>query len=445
MPVAESPSYHGYDVADYKAIEKDYGTADDFRALMAAAHARGIDVIVDLVLNHTSIDHPWFQDSRTPGSKHDDWYVWSDQKPPFARSRRPARLAQGWRPLVLRLLLGEHAGPEPQEPGRHGRPGRRRPLLAGRPGRGRLPSRCGPSSDRGWQDPPEHARDVRLAGRIPRPGPRRQARRSRPGRGSGTRRSSPPGTSARARWTWTSSSTSPTRCPARSDRTTPGRTARPRPRSRPATRPTDTAPSCPTTTRTGSSPSSAAIAAAARLAATLLFTSPGVPFVYYGEEIGLTGAKPDERIRTPMRWDAHGPGRRLQHRDAVGAPQRRSRDDERGRRVGRSARRCSRPIDPSSSCGPRTRPSRTVIGPLWRPPTAASTRTFARPTGKPILVVANLGDGPIAGPTLTLKAGPLCGVQTAVALLGDHAVRPPVIDFDRWVHRLRSGRSTRSR
>ena len=58
MPVAESPSYHGYDVTDYEAIEKDYGTADDFRALMTAAHARGINVIVDLVLNHTSIDHP---------------------------------------------------------------------------------------------------------------------------------------------------------------------------------------------------------------------------------------------------------------------------------------------------------------------------------------------------------------------------------------------------
>ena len=78
MPVAESPSYHGYDVTDYTAIEPDYGTADDFQALMAAAHERGIEVIVDLVLNHTSVEHPWFQDARTPGSAHDDWYVWSD-------------------------------------------------------------------------------------------------------------------------------------------------------------------------------------------------------------------------------------------------------------------------------------------------------------------------------------------------------------------------------
>ena len=54
MPIAESPSYHGYDVTDYRAIEPDYGTTDDFMAFIAAAHERGIAVIVDLVLNHTS-------------------------------------------------------------------------------------------------------------------------------------------------------------------------------------------------------------------------------------------------------------------------------------------------------------------------------------------------------------------------------------------------------
>ena len=48
MPIAESPSYHGYDVTDYRRVEPDYGTAEDFHALMAAAHERGIAVIVDL-------------------------------------------------------------------------------------------------------------------------------------------------------------------------------------------------------------------------------------------------------------------------------------------------------------------------------------------------------------------------------------------------------------
>jgi alpha-amylase len=75
MPIAESPSYHGYDVTNYRAVEPDYGTAEDLRAFLDAAHERGIKVIVDLVLNHSSIDHPWFKDARTPGSEHDDWYV----------------------------------------------------------------------------------------------------------------------------------------------------------------------------------------------------------------------------------------------------------------------------------------------------------------------------------------------------------------------------------
>ena len=54
MPIMQSPSYHGYDVTDYQTVEEDYGTTEDFRELMAAAHERGIAVIVDFVANHTS-------------------------------------------------------------------------------------------------------------------------------------------------------------------------------------------------------------------------------------------------------------------------------------------------------------------------------------------------------------------------------------------------------
>ena len=83
MPVAESPSDHGYDVTDYRTIESDYGTNDDFRAFMTAAHERGIGVVVDFVVNHTSVQHPWFVDARTSGSAHDPWYVWSAPPAPF--------------------------------------------------------------------------------------------------------------------------------------------------------------------------------------------------------------------------------------------------------------------------------------------------------------------------------------------------------------------------
>src|SRR5688500_8778135 len=58
MPLHPSPSYHGYDVTDYRSVNPDYGTPADFRAFLAAAQARDMDVILDLVVNHTSSAHP---------------------------------------------------------------------------------------------------------------------------------------------------------------------------------------------------------------------------------------------------------------------------------------------------------------------------------------------------------------------------------------------------
>lgn len=78
MPVAQSPSYHGYDVADYYTIESDYGTNDDFKRFMAEAHRRGIRVLVDMVLNHASSDHPSFQAAvRDTASPYRGWYRFS--------------------------------------------------------------------------------------------------------------------------------------------------------------------------------------------------------------------------------------------------------------------------------------------------------------------------------------------------------------------------------
>ncbi len=78
MPVAQSPSYHGYDVTDYYTIEEDYGSNEDFKRLVNEAHQRDIKVIVDLVLNHTSNQHPWFLASASgPESDKRNWYIWS--------------------------------------------------------------------------------------------------------------------------------------------------------------------------------------------------------------------------------------------------------------------------------------------------------------------------------------------------------------------------------
>lgn len=70
----------GYDIADYKSINPIYGTLDDFQAFLDAAHDRGIRVIIELIVNHTSDQHPWFQRARKApsGSKERDFYVWSD-------------------------------------------------------------------------------------------------------------------------------------------------------------------------------------------------------------------------------------------------------------------------------------------------------------------------------------------------------------------------------
>ncbi|MBK8903995.1 MAG: alpha-amylase [Anaerolineaceae bacterium] len=83
MPIMVSPSYHGYDVVDYFQVDPDYGTNEDFLRLMDEAHARGIRVIVDLVMNHTSTQHPWFIESKDPASDKRDWYVWEEESPNF--------------------------------------------------------------------------------------------------------------------------------------------------------------------------------------------------------------------------------------------------------------------------------------------------------------------------------------------------------------------------
>lgn len=81
MPMMESPSYHGYDVSDYYAIEPDYGSMEDFEEFLDEAHSRGIKVIIDLVLNHSSNEHPWFTQSANSQNQYRDWYVWRDNNP----------------------------------------------------------------------------------------------------------------------------------------------------------------------------------------------------------------------------------------------------------------------------------------------------------------------------------------------------------------------------
>jgi maltose alpha-D-glucosyltransferase / alpha-amylase len=89
MPIFPSPLRDdGYDIADYRGIAPPFGTLDDLRALISAAHARGIRIIMDLVLNHTSDEHPWFKAAREDrDSPYRDYYVWSDTNKKFSDAR----------------------------------------------------------------------------------------------------------------------------------------------------------------------------------------------------------------------------------------------------------------------------------------------------------------------------------------------------------------------
>jgi maltose alpha-D-glucosyltransferase / alpha-amylase len=88
LPFYESPLRDGgYDISDFMTVLPEYGNVDDVHELLEAAHARNIRVIADMVMNHTSDQHPWFQESRQPGSAKRDWYVWSETDERYTDAR----------------------------------------------------------------------------------------------------------------------------------------------------------------------------------------------------------------------------------------------------------------------------------------------------------------------------------------------------------------------
>ena len=303
MPVAQSPSYHGYDVTDYYRIERDYGTNEDFKRLIAESHRRGIRVLVDMVLNHASSEHPFFQAAlRDPASPYRAWFRWSPTRPtelnPWGQSnwhKSPVRdewfygffwsgmpdLNYTHRPVleeakkVARFWLEEmnvdgfrlDAIPYlVEEPGRiHHSPGTHAVLREYAAFvRSVKPEAftVGEVSDNSNALPAYYpdqldshfafevadsliasVRRGSAAGLLP---PILRLQRELP-----------------------------------DDRWSPFLRNHDQPRTR---------------TELGGD------MAKARLASFILLTLPGVPFVYYGEEIGMVGAKPDERLRTPMQW-----------------------------------------------------------------------------------------------------------------------------------------------
>ena len=95
-PINPSPSYHKYDVVDYYDIDSRFGTIQDFMTLVETLNDNGVDVLMDLVINHTSYQHPWFEASRDPEhedhEKYKDYYVWND----FSENEEDYSTQTGW-------------------------------------------------------------------------------------------------------------------------------------------------------------------------------------------------------------------------------------------------------------------------------------------------------------------------------------------------------------
>ncbi|HWX66858.1 MAG TPA: alpha-amylase family glycosyl hydrolase [Rhodanobacter sp.] len=111
MPINPSPSYHGYDITDYYGINPQYGTMNDFQRLLDEAHKRHIKVIIDLVINHTSDQHPWFKAARDPASSYHDWYNWAG--PHTNLQEQDAAGPQAWHAIGTAHYLGDFSGAMP--------------------------------------------------------------------------------------------------------------------------------------------------------------------------------------------------------------------------------------------------------------------------------------------------------------------------------------------
>jgi glycosidase len=307
MPVAESPSYHGYDVTDYTAVEPDYGNLASFKALVAAAHERGMKVVIDFEANHTSSQHPWFLDALHDGA-HRDWYVWSDTDPGWPN---PIGAGDPWRPSERSFYYALFWEGMPDLNLRNPKVTTELQKVA-----------------RTWLDLGVDGFRIDAARHLIEDGPDQQV--------------NTPETHA-----WLSAfrddvhATDPDALVvgevADAERTSAGYTTD---GSLDMSFDFEIGPAIANAVSHGDAGSllisEAGIgkaypkggagtflsnhdqprimtqlrgdATAAKLAAGTLLTAPGTPFIYYGEELGMTGAKPDEQIRTPYPWTAAGPG-----------------------------------------------------------------------------------------------------------------------------------------
>jgi alpha-amylase len=309
LPIHPSPSYHGYDVTDYRGVHPDYGTLEEFRELLAECRKRGIRVIIDLVLNHCSSRHPWFIEAQRPGSEKGEWFVWSATNP-------------GWRGAWNQVVWHRLRTPTPGGPGPFYY-GVFSPTMPDLNYRSEAVSAEMLDVARFWLE------EVGVDGFrldavkfLVENGPRVE---DQPETHAWLRRFRQVCRAARPDVFTVGEVWSPTEkvaayvgdqldacfefdlASAIISAVNAGRAtglAAALEKTRRLMRPSQTATFLTNHDQERAMTQLGGDSARARLAASILLTIPGVPFIYYGEEIGMVGRKPDERLRTPMPWDA---------------------------------------------------------------------------------------------------------------------------------------------
>ena len=442
MPVTESPSYHGYDVTDYAGDRAGLR----HRRRLPVAHDRGprrAGSTSSSTSSSTTLRStiPGSRTRQTPGSAHDDWYVWSTgSKPPLPGPSGNAVWHRERRPLVLRLLRPSMPDLNLRNPDVTAAIDDVARVLARRPRRRRLPhsmrrATSSRTARRIANTPETFAWLAAFRDRVhaDKPG------RARPRRGLGSDRHLVAATSARARSTWTSSSTSPTPSGARSGRTTPAPTGRPSGEIQDGYPPDGYGTFLSNHDQNRVLTQLGGDVPTAKLAATLLFTEPG---------------RPVRLLRRGDRDDRRQAGRADPDADALG----RARRDRPGSAPAghgrRSARTLARP--PTWPASPATRPSllsayRDLIGlrrPTrrsshgdWTPVDGQRSRDHRLPPAgrraKRCSSSPTSATTPVDRRRLALDAGPLCDVATAPRCSGDRGVRPPLVNptggFDGYV------------
>jgi alpha-amylase len=405
MPVAESPSYHGYDVADYYALDREYGTVPDFKRFVAEAHRRGIKVLVDMVLNHASSEHPsfkaaladtaspyraWYRFSPTPLGKgpwgmdawhkspvRDEYYYgvfWSgmpDLNYESAAVREEAKkVATFW----LREM---------------GVDGFRLDAIPYLSEEGTCLSGCAGT----------HAYLREYAAHIDSVAPGAYTVGEAWGKVDTVLPYYPDQLTSYFAFELADSLVSGVR------HGSAGNILRGYLRLQDTMPPHRWSPLLSNHDGARVMTMLGRDMAKARLAATLLLTLPGLPFVYYGEEIGMTGDKPDPRLRTPMQWrPGHGTG------FTTGTPWQNAQPDSQTTTVE------AQDADSGSLLNLyRTlihlRKSHDALAVGRLVPLSAGSATVTaylrREGDRAVLVVANLGDAPAAGLVLSGAAGVL--------------------------------------